>query len=124
MNVLVRSKRGSSIRRRREGFRGASSDEPLAPAPAPTPAAVPPAPATLPTSPPPAEPGLPPAARQKVKPPAATSAGSEVSRERGTCSGRPLTNDEAVYSCQCGFVFEAPVSTSVGCPHCGGTQAW
>jgi len=32
--------------------------------------------------------------------------------------------DEAVYSCECGFVFHAPVSTSVGCPHCGGSQAW
>ncbi len=32
--------------------------------------------------------------------------------------------DQALYSCGCGFVFEAPVSTSVGCPHCGGTQAW
>jgi hypothetical protein len=29
-----------------------------------------------------------------------------------------------MYTCHCGFVFEAPVSTSVGCPHCGGTQAW
>ena len=32
--------------------------------------------------------------------------------------------DQALYSCSCGFVFEASVSTSVGCPHCGGTQAW
>ncbi len=32
--------------------------------------------------------------------------------------------DQALYSCSCGFVFEAPVSTSVGCPHCGDTQAW
>ena len=32
--------------------------------------------------------------------------------------------DEAVYSCSCGMVFEAPVSTSVDCPHCGGVQAW
>jgi hypothetical protein len=29
-----------------------------------------------------------------------------------------------MYACQCGFVFEALVSTSVDCPHCGGTQAW
>jgi DNA-directed RNA polymerase subunit RPC12/RpoP len=29
-----------------------------------------------------------------------------------------------VYSCGCGFVFEAQVSTSVDCPHCGGPQAW
>lgn len=32
--------------------------------------------------------------------------------------------DEAVYTCECGFVFHAPVSTSVGCPHCGSAQAW
>jgi hypothetical protein len=32
--------------------------------------------------------------------------------------------DEAVYTCECGLVFHAPVSTTVGCPHCGGTQAW
>jgi hypothetical protein len=36
----------------------------------------------------------------------------------------PAPQDQAVYSCQCGFVFEAAVSTSVGCPHCGGAQAW
>jgi predicted Zn-ribbon and HTH transcriptional regulator len=34
------------------------------------------------------------------------------------------SQDEALYRCQCGFVFQAPVSTSVGCPHCGDTQAW
>ncbi len=32
--------------------------------------------------------------------------------------------DQAFYTCQCGFMFQAPVSTSVGCPHCGATQAW
>ena len=32
--------------------------------------------------------------------------------------------DRALYTCSCGFVFHAAVSTSVGCPHCGGTQAW
>jgi hypothetical protein len=32
--------------------------------------------------------------------------------------------DEAIYTCECGFVFHAPVSTSVGCPHCGSAQAW
>ena len=36
--------------------------------------------------------------------------------------GPPL--DQALYNCQCGCVFEATVSTSVGCPHCGTTQAW
>jgi hypothetical protein len=32
--------------------------------------------------------------------------------------------DAAMYTCQCGFVFRALVSTSVDCPHCGGVQAW
>lgn len=34
------------------------------------------------------------------------------------------SEDQAVYTCSCGFVFSAPVSTSVDCPHCGGSQAW
>lgn len=32
--------------------------------------------------------------------------------------------DRAQYTCQCGYVFEALVTTSVGCPHCGSKQAW
>lgn len=32
--------------------------------------------------------------------------------------------DRAAYCCGCGYVFVAPVSTTVGCPNCGGTQAW
>jgi hypothetical protein len=32
--------------------------------------------------------------------------------------------DRALYNCHCGFIFEAAVSTSVGCPHCGDGQAW
>ncbi|HEY6396883.1 MAG TPA: hypothetical protein VIX82_05465 [Solirubrobacteraceae bacterium] len=32
--------------------------------------------------------------------------------------------DRALYSCGCGFVFQAAVSTSVACPHCGSGQAW
>jgi hypothetical protein len=33
-------------------------------------------------------------------------------------------DDRACYSCACGFIFVAPVSTSVDCPHCGTGQAW
>jgi rubrerythrin len=33
-------------------------------------------------------------------------------------------HDRATYSCVCGYVFEADVSTSVACPHCGSSQAW
>ncbi|MBV8988209.1 MAG: hypothetical protein JO372_06575 [Solirubrobacterales bacterium] len=32
--------------------------------------------------------------------------------------------DRATYACECGFVFDAPVSTTVPCPHCGLEQAW
>ena len=34
------------------------------------------------------------------------------------------SQDRALYSCGCGFAFDALVSTSVDCPHCGRTQAW
>ena len=44
--------------------------------------------------------------------------------EQRPANGNRLTNDHALYTCVCGFVFEAPVSTSVDCPHCGDTQAW
>jgi hypothetical protein len=37
-------------------------------------------------------------------------------------SGGP--EDRAMYTCSCGYVFEAQVSTSVACPHCGTGQAW
>ncbi|MEY2442709.1 MAG: hypothetical protein QOJ46_2135 [bacterium] len=33
-------------------------------------------------------------------------------------------DDRATYSCGCGCLFEAPVSTSVPCPHCDTVQAW
>ena len=32
--------------------------------------------------------------------------------------------DTAHYSCSCGYMFEAAVSTSVACPHCAAVQAW
>jgi len=35
-----------------------------------------------------------------------------------------LSQDAAMYTCSCGYVFKAPVTTSVGCPHCGSPQAW
>jgi hypothetical protein len=34
------------------------------------------------------------------------------------------SEDRALYSCECGYVFEALVTTSVDCPHCGTGQAW
>ena len=32
--------------------------------------------------------------------------------------------DRAFYTCSCGYAFTAHVSTTVGCPHCGTSQAW
>lgn len=43
-----------------------------------------------------------------------------VARVRG--AGGPI--DNASYTCACGFVFAASVSTTVRCPHCGADQAW
>jgi hypothetical protein len=45
---------------------------------------------------------------------------SLVARVRG--AGGPI--DNASYTCACGFVFAASVSTTVSCPHCGAGQAW
>jgi hypothetical protein len=44
----------------------------------------------------------------------------EVERVRE--AGGPL--DRASYVCGCGYVFSAPVSTTVSCPHCHSAQAW
>jgi hypothetical protein len=44
-----------------------------------------------------------------------------ASRERR--HGGP-SQDRALYTCECGYAFEALVTTSVGCPHCARTQAW
>ena len=35
-----------------------------------------------------------------------------------------ISQDAATYSCACGYVFKAAVTTSVGCPNCGTSQAW
>ena len=37
-------------------------------------------------------------------------------------SGGP--DDRAAYLCACGYLFEAPVTTSVACPNCAAVQAW
>jgi|SRR6202035_779400 len=37
-------------------------------------------------------------------------------------AGGPV--DRACYTCQCGYIFVATVSTTVTCPHCGSGQAW
>jgi len=52
---------------------------------------------------------------------AAAPKGDAAPRERR--HGGP-SEDRALYTCECGYAFEAPVTTSVGCPHCTRTQAW
>jgi hypothetical protein len=37
-------------------------------------------------------------------------------------AGGPV--DQACYTCACGYLFVASVSTTVSCPHCGARQAW
>ena len=32
--------------------------------------------------------------------------------------------DRATYNCCCGYIFQADVTTSVSCPHCGSDHAW
>ncbi len=60
------------------------------------------------------------AARHRRAAQSGTGAHAEVV---GARQGGP-SQDQALYTCQCGMVFEALVSTSVGCPHCGSSQAW
>jgi rubrerythrin len=69
-----------------------------------------------------------PRAAQAVKPDQSRRA-PEASRADRRAPGNDAPHqtddsDRAVYSCQCGFVFEAEVSTTVRCPHCGQQLAW
>jgi hypothetical protein len=51
-----------------------------------------------------------------------TQSAVSASRERNQRAN--VSQDAALYSCSCGYVFTAAVTTSVGCPHCGTDQAW
>jgi hypothetical protein len=54
---------------------------------------------------------------------AATSLGPfDLAVRRVRDAGGPV--DRASYSCECGFVFVAAVSTTVKCPHCEAGQTW
>jgi hypothetical protein len=52
----------------------------------------------------------------------AAPAGQDATVARVRLAGGPI--DNASYTCSCGFVFAASVSTTVRCPHCGADQAW
>lgn len=58
-------------------------------------------------------------ARARVLPTPASGLAATASAQRG---GGP--QDSALYQCGCGCDFHASVSTSVGCPACGGAQTW
>ncbi len=54
----------------------------------------------------------------------APSHNPHYSHERRRAREAGLPQDKALYTCRCGFVFQALVSTSVDCPRCGDAQAW
>jgi hypothetical protein len=54
--------------------------------------------------------------------PASAPAAVLTALARARRSGGPV--DRALYRCGCGNAFTASVSTTVGCPSCGETQAW
>ncbi len=48
--------------------------------------------------------------------------GCDPAVDRVREAGGPI--DTALYTCGCGYLFSAAVSTTVCCPHCGTGQAW
>ncbi len=61
-------------------------------------------------------------ARQGASAPEPLHRDRDLAVERVREAGGPV--DRASYSCACGYLFSASVSTSVTCPHCGAGQAW
>jgi hypothetical protein len=57
-----------------------------------------------------------------AKRPAAPARTPDRAVQRVRHAGGPV--DQAFYSCECGYVFVAQVSTTVRCPHCDAGQAW
>jgi hypothetical protein len=62
------------------------------------------------------------AGRIRIHPPAAKPAVPDPAVLRVREAGGPV--DHACYTCECGYLFVASVSTTVCCPHCGARQAW
>jgi hypothetical protein len=108
MTVLARSKSGvGRMKRRRDGRLGRLTGRVDAA----------PGDSARPTSEPAATSHAEPTASQHAE----TADSAAIARRRRE-AGR--SQDLASYTCQCGFVFEALVSTSVDCPNCGDPQAW
>ena len=59
-----------------------------------------------------------------LSPPAPEPAALRVPPETRDARRGGGPQDQALYSCVCGFAFKAAVTTSIGCPHCGLEQAW
>ena len=62
-------------------------------------------------------------AKRRVEPrerPCPAERAADQQRERSV----PGPEDRALFSCRCGSVFQAQVTASVTCPHCGEPQAW
>jgi hypothetical protein len=64
----------------------------------------------------------PPAARRATPAKARAERSSDPATQRIREAGGPI--DRAFYSCGCGYVFVAEVSTTVKCPYCQAGQAW
>jgi hypothetical protein len=60
----------------------------------------------------------------EVAPPPAPPAAIEDHTDERRHRESVACEDTAHYACSCGFQFQAPVTTSVACPHCGSGQAW
>ncbi len=54
--------------------------------------------------------------------PSAAMHEADIAAQRVREAGGPT--DLATYACECGYLFAASVTTTVGCPHCGTPQAW
>jgi hypothetical protein len=53
-----------------------------------------------------------------------TTAAPDLCDDAAVVDNASRTQDQATYTCGCGFVFEAQVLTTVACPHCDAQQAW
>ncbi len=67
-------------------------------------------------------PGSEAAAAAEPAPGRRAAGGCDPAVDRVREAGGPI--DTALYSCGCGYLFSAAVSTTVCCPHCGTGQAW
>jgi hypothetical protein len=70
----------------------------------------------------PPAPGTEAAAAAEPAPGRRAAGGCDPAVDRVRDAGGPV--DTALYTCGCGYLFSAAVTTTVSCPHCGCDQAW